>query len=119
MEVVLLHVEQIEVAHRRGIQVVEHRMAAGPIAMGGGPSLQGHLDAVAGVEARAAHFGQIPAGAEELGTPAQVGVEAAGGDDHRRRAEHLAVLRIHPPQPIRAATQLTATGGIENLHTVL
>ena len=44
--------------------------------------LQRHADAVAGVEARAAHLGQIPARAEIARAPFGVGLEAAGGEHH-------------------------------------
>ncbi len=46
------------------------------------PSIERHLQAVAGVEARAAHLGEIPARAEIFGAPLGVALETAAGE-HR------------------------------------
>ena len=64
-------------------------MAARPVAVRRRAGLQRHADAVAGVEAAAAHLRQLPAGAEIAGAPFRVGLEAAGGEHHRPGAHGL------------------------------
>ena len=44
--------------------------------------VQRHADAFAGVEPRAAHLGEFPAGAQVAGAPFGVGLEAAAGQHH-------------------------------------
>ena len=72
-----------QVAELRRVALPLHRVAAGPLAGRHGADVQRHAQAVAGVEARAAHLGQVPAGAEVAGAPLGVGLEAAGGQHHR------------------------------------
>lgn len=66
-------------------------MAAGPVAGRPRADVQGHPDAVAGVEPGAAHLGQVPARTEVAGPPRGVGLEAAAGQDHGVRGDHLGV----------------------------
>src|SRR5205823_11395523 len=53
-----------EVAEFGRVHFPLHRMAARPIAAWARTDIERHADAVAGVEARAAHLGEIPARAE-------------------------------------------------------
>ena len=86
-----------EVAELGRVHVPLHGMAARPIAARRGADLERHADAVAGVEARAAHLGEVPAGAEIARAPFRIGFEAAAGEHHGFRAQ-LAQLAVvaHP-----------------------
>ncbi len=53
-----------------------------------------HADAVAGVEARAAHLGEIPAGPEIARAPFGIGLEAARGEHHRLGGDVEAALAL-------------------------
>src|SRR6185295_1874689 len=71
------------VAHRevtglRRIAVPGHRVAAGPVAVGRGADVERHADRVAGVEARAAHLGELPARTQVARAPFRIRLEAAG-----------------------------------------
>src|SRR5262249_36667989 len=57
-----------------------------PVAGGARADLKRHADAVAGVPAAAAHFGQIPAGAEITRAHFRIGFETAAGEHHGPRA---------------------------------
>ena len=81
--VLLEPVTDRKVAELRGIAVPGDRVAAGPVARGGGAGFEGHLDAVAGVVPRAPDLGEVPARAEVAGPPFGVGLEAAGGEHDR------------------------------------
>ena len=87
--VLLEAVADREVAELRRIVIPGDGMAARPVAIGRRADLQRHADAVAGVEAAAAHFRQLPAGAEIAGAPFRIGLEAAGGEHHRLRRNRL------------------------------
>jgi hypothetical protein len=68
--------------------------------MRGGAGAQRHVDAVAGVVAGAPHLGEIPVGAEVLGAPQHVGVEAAGGKHHGFRVQRaLAAFAFNDDVP--------------------
>src|SRR5690606_39437454 len=67
-------------------------VTARPVAVGHGADVERHADAVAGVEARAAHLGDVPAGAEIARAPLGVGLEAAAGEHHGRSEEHTSEL---------------------------
>ena len=62
-------------------------MAARPVAGRHGAGFQRHADAVALVEAGAAHLGEVPAGAEVACPPGSVGLEAAAGEHDGPRAD--------------------------------
>ena len=57
-------------------------MTARPVARRHGAGLQRHADAVALVEAGAAHLGEVPAGPQIACPPGGVGLEAAAGEHH-------------------------------------
>ena len=62
-------------------------MAARPIAARLRADLERHAQAVAGIEPRAAHLGEIPVRPEIAGAPLGVGLEPAAGEDHRLAAQ--------------------------------
>src|SRR6185312_6132580 len=72
-----------EVAEFRRVAVPADGVAARPVAVGHGADIERHADAVAGVEAGAAHLGEVPARAEIARAPFGIGLEAAGSE-HRR-----------------------------------
>ena len=74
-------------------------MAAGPVAAAGGPGVERHADAVAGVETGAADLRDLPAGPEILGAPGGVGLEAAAGEHHRVGGQDR-VRDMHTAHPI-------------------
>jgi hypothetical protein len=71
-----------EVAELRRVAVPADGVTAGPVASRRGSDVEGHAQAVAGVEAGAAHLREIPAGAEIARAPFGVGLEAAAGQHH-------------------------------------
>src|SRR6516165_688918 len=79
--VLLEIVADCEITELGGIVVPADRMAARPVAVWHRADVERHLDAGAGVEAGAAHFGEIPAGAEIAGAHLGIALEAAGGED--------------------------------------
>ena len=83
-----------EVAEFGRVAVPGHGMAARPIAARHGADLERHADAVAGVEARAAHLGEVPAGAEIARAPFGIGLEAARGQHHRLGGDVEAALAV-------------------------
>ena len=87
-----------EIAEFGRIHLPLHGMAARPVAAGARADLQRHADAVAGVEAGAAHLGEIPARAEIARAPFRIGFEAAAGKHHRLAAQiafHAVVTDAH------------------------
>src|ERR1700716_2663035 len=72
-----------------------HRMAAGPVAAWACADIQCHADAVAGVEARAAHFGEVPAGTEIARAPFGIRFESTASE-HDRSAAQLAFGALVP-----------------------
>src|SRR5881409_52855 len=79
--VLLELVADVELAELGRVPVPATGVAARPVAEGAGADLEGHAEAVAGVEARAAHLGQLPARTEVARSPLGVGLEAAAGFD--------------------------------------
>ncbi len=79
--VLLEAVADREVAEFRRVEVPADRVAARPVAVRRGADVERHADAVAGVEARAAHLGELPAGPEIARAPFGVGFEAAARQD--------------------------------------
>ena len=84
-----------EVAEFRRVHLPLHRVAARPVAARARADVQRHADAVAGVEAGAAHLGEVPAGAEIARAPFGIGLEAAAGE-HDRLAAQLAFDAVVP-----------------------
>src|SRR6185437_1908359 len=77
-----------------------------------------HADAVAGVVARAAHLGEVPARSEIAGAPFRIGLEAAAGQHHRLGAQfaHFAVLpHPHAFDAVAVEQQIDAAGGVADL----
>ena len=85
--VLLELVADVDVAELRRVAVPAGGVAARPVAVGRGADVERHLQAVADVEARAAHLGEFPARAEVARAHLGVGLEAAAGEHHRLRAE--------------------------------
>ena len=84
-----------EVAELGRVHLPLHRVAAGPVAAWAGADIQRHADAVAGVEAGAAHLGEVPAGAEIARAPFGIGLETAASQ-HDRFAAQLAFDALVP-----------------------
>ena len=81
--VLLETVAHREVAEGRRVAVPADGMAAGPVAVRHGADLERHADAVAGVEARTAHLGELPVRAEIAAAPLRIRLEPATGKHHR------------------------------------
>src|SRR5262245_5650493 len=112
-----------EVAELGRVHLPLYGVAAGPVAAGARADVRRHADAVAGVEARAAHLGEVPAGPEITRAPLGIGFEAAARE-HDRFAAQLAFDALvadaharHPhavvdeAEPARAVTNLDAAFG--------
>ena len=86
-----------EVAEFRRVAIPADRMAARPVAGRHRADVQRHADAVAGVEARAADLGEIPAGPEIARAHLGIGLKAAGRQ-HHAFGPHLdgAAVMLHP-----------------------
>src|SRR5207237_3190234 len=107
-----------EVAKFGRIHFPLHRMTARPVAARACTDVERHADAVAGVEARAAHLGEIPARAEITRAPFRIGLEAAGGENNGLAA-NLAFLAIvanaHAVDAAARVDERERTGLITNL----
>src|SRR5262249_37395726 len=79
-----------EVAELRRVHLPLHGVAARPVAARRGADVGRHADAFAGVEAGAAHLGEIPARPEIARAPLGIGLEAAAGE-HDRLAVQVAL----------------------------
>ena len=75
-------VADLEVAELGRVAVPADRVRARPVAGRLGADVERHADAVAGVEAGAAHLGELPAGAQVARAHLGVGLEAAGRQHH-------------------------------------
>ena len=84
-----------QVAELRRVEVPADGVAARPVAAGAGAGIDGHADAVAGVESGAAYLGKIPARPEIARAPFRVGLEAAGRQ-HDRAGAHVECLSLLP-----------------------
>src|SRR3981081_4175392 len=86
-----------KIAELGRVHLPADRMAARPVAARAGADRERHADAVAAVEAAAAHLGEVPAGAQIARAPFRIGLEAAAGEHHRLAAQlaHLLVA-AHP-----------------------
>src|SRR5207302_5094208 len=72
-----------EVAELRGVPLPSHGVAARPVADRLRADVERHADRVAGVEARAAHLGELPAGPQVARAPFGVRLEASRREGHR------------------------------------
>ena len=81
--VLLKTVADGEIAELRRVRVPADRVATGPVAARRGADVERHTNAVAGVEARAAHAREVPAGTEIARAPRRIRFEAARGENHR------------------------------------
>ena len=99
IRVLLEVVADVEVAEIGRVHVPGDSVAAGPVAAAGGPGVQRHADAVAGVEAGTADLRDFPAGPEVLGAPGGIGFEAAARE-HYRVGRQDRVRDMHPADAI-------------------
>src|SRR6202034_164879 len=83
-----------EIAELRRVHLPLHGVTPRPVAARGGADRERHADAVAGIETRTAHLGEVPAGAQITRAPLRIGFESAAGEHDRFRAQfkYLAVL---------------------------
>src|SRR5262249_22247100 len=91
------HVADPAIAERRRARVPRHRVTARPVAVGLGAGLQRHADPVAGVVARTAYVGELPARAEVPGAPLGIGLEPARRQGHRARRDLEEALSVAAP----------------------
>src|SRR5207247_9034052 len=80
--VILDLVADSEVAELRGVPLPCHGMAARPVADRLCADVERHADRVAGVEPRAAHLGELPAGAQVARAPFGIRLESSRREDH-------------------------------------
>ena len=115
--VVLLEVvADREVAELRRVAIPGHRVAARPVAGRHGVGIERHLDAVARVEARAAHLGQLPAGAHVARAPFGIGLEAARRQHDVARPDRAgltAVLHAHALHAVVVGDEADRPGVVE------
>src|SRR3546814_5552112 len=71
-----------EIAELGRVVVPLAGMAARPVSEGRGADIQRHADAVARVEASAAHLRQLPARPQVARPPLGIGLETAAGEHH-------------------------------------
>src|SRR5262249_20599244 len=85
--VLLKIVADRQIAELRRIAIPADRVAARPVSGRLRADVERHLDAVAGVETRAAHLGELPAGPEITCAHFRVGLKAAGGEHDALRLD--------------------------------
>src|SRR5580704_15319041 len=111
-----------EIAELRRVHFPLHGMTARPVAARCGADVDRHADALAGVEARATHLGEIPARAEIARAPFRIGLKTAAGEHHRFRPQlaHLAVLaHANALDPVAVEQQIEAARGIVDVDAAL
>src|SRR6516225_10717812 len=84
-------------------------MAARPVAARARANGERHANAVAGIEARAAHSGEVPSGPEIACAPFSIGFEAAACQHHRAGAQFAdAAIRAnaHPADAVAVIKQI-------------
>src|SRR5262249_5803799 len=84
-----------EIAEFRRVHLPLHRVASRPVAAGACTDIHRHADAIAGIETRAAHLRQVPAGPEIARAPLRVGLETAARE-HDRFATQLTFGAVVP-----------------------
>ncbi len=111
-----------EVAELGRVHLPLHRVAARPVAARAGADVHGHADAVAVVEAGAAHLGEVPAGSEIAGAPLGVGFEAAAGEHHRLGLElalDAVVADAHARHPHAVEQEAERAGPVADADAAL
>src|SRR5262249_10569620 len=111
-----------EVAELGRVHLPPNRVAARPVAARARADLKRHADSVAGVEAGAAHLGEVPAGAEIAGAPFRVGLEATAGEYDRLAVKlaHLAVVAdAHALDAGAVREQVERAGAVADLDAAL
>ncbi len=111
-----------EIAELGRVPLPAHRVAAGPITHGRGADVERHLDHVAGVEARAAHLGELPARSEIARAPLGVRLEAAARKHHALRTHFdgsAVLLDAHAVHAVVIGDQRDRACRIPDLHAVL
>ena len=106
-----------QVAELGRVVIPADRMTAGPVAVGCRADGKRHGDAVASVEAAAAHLGELPPGTEIARAPLRIRLEAAARQHHRSRADvaHLsAVLDSHAADGVAIVEQRHGARAIAN-----
>ena len=81
--VLLKAVADIEVAKGRRVQIPGDRVRPRPVAGDRGAEIERHLQPLPGVEARAAHLGEVPARPQIARPHLGIGLEPAAGQHHR------------------------------------
>src|SRR5262249_7477129 len=120
--VLLKLVADREVAELGGIHLPLHGVAAGPVAAGAGADIHRHADAVTGVEARAAHLGEVPARSEIARAPLGVGLKSAAREHHRLAAQlafDAPVPDAYAHHPHAVADEAERARAVANLDATL
>src|SRR5690606_31843732 len=111
-----------EIAELRGVALPGHRVAAGPVAHRGGADVERHANDLARVEARAAHLGELPAGAEVAGPHLRIGLEATSGQDDGFAFDVLRLALManaNTVNPVVVGEQRNGAGAVPDLDAVL
>ena len=111
-----------EVAELRRVVVPLHRVRARPVAEARRADGERHVDAVAGVVGRAAHFRELPAGPEIARAHLGVGFEAAAGDHHGLAGDVLEVavgFHLQARDGLAVVDQRDAARVVADLDAVL
>src|SRR3546814_8563079 len=97
-------------------------MAARPVSEGRGADIQRHADAVARVEAAAAHLRQLPARPQVARPPLGIGFETAAGEHHSGCAKVVdapAMLHPHAGDAVTVGQQGEGPRAIAHLDAVV
>src|SRR5262249_58527069 len=81
--VLLELIADCEIAELGRVHLPLYCVAAGPVAARARADVHRHADAVASIEAGAAHFREVPARTEIAGAPFGIGFESAAGEHDR------------------------------------
>ena len=121
--VVLLEtVADIEVAKGRGVHIPGDGMRARPVPGDCGAEVERHLQALPGVEARAAHLGEVPVRPEIACPHLGIGLETAAGEDHRlgaQLANAALMAHAHPLDAVVALQEADRRRLIKNRNPLL
>src|SRR5215813_9831096 len=107
-----------EVAELGRVHLPLYGVAAGPVAAGARADVHRHADAVAGVEARAAHLGEVPARSEIARAPLGIGFKSAACEHHRVAAQlafDAPVPDAHAHHPHAVADEAERARAVANL----
>ena len=75
-----------KVAEFGSVHLPLHGVTARPVSPGTGSDVERHANAIAGVETRASHLGEVPSRPEITRPPLRVGFETPTGKHHRAGA---------------------------------